>query len=44
MEKSLDLQIFWIISSQLVVSMVEIWKNLKFLTCHPFDGLTWNDP
>ena len=43
-----DLQIFRIISSEWVLSMVEIWRNVnfltKFLTWHPLDHLPWNDP
>ena len=31
------------ISSQWVVSMVEIWRNLKFLTWHPLNDLPRNE-
>ena len=32
------------ISSQWVVSMVEIWRNLKFLAWHPLNDLPRNNP
>ena len=43
-EKSYGHQIFEIFSSQWVITIVEIWKNSKFLSWHSLSDLPWNYP